>query len=440
MNPAMLTLTTLALVQPGCHALDLTRARPVTARWSSQPQLGREPSIAAGPRRASAPALLAAGAPAPSGSASVSSSIINLSKNIVGSGVLALAAGIAAFSSAKIAIVPALVLMTALGLLSGYTFSLIARVGDEVGGSTYRDTWAKVFGEKFAIIPAMTITFKTFVGGLSYAIILGDAFASIAKLAGAPVAMCAPNFWIYLLSALVLLPLSLMRDLSSLAVGSVIGTSGTLYTAVFVWLRKLDKSYAPGGQFFGAISEAARPAFAAPTAASPLLNPALFVLVSMLSTTFLAHYNAPKCDPARLLPASRAHPRPYPDPDPDPSPLAPHAHARPGTSTSSRRPPTAAASSRPSTRCARAPSARPSSSAAPSWPAASSPSAAPPRGSSSTRALTLTPTLTLTLTPRGPSSTRARAASRTAPPCLARRALHVQARVHMYTRTCARVG
>ena len=85
-----------------------------------------------------------------------------------------------------------------------------------------------------------------------------------------------------------------MRDLSSLAVGSVIGTAGTLYTALFIWLRLLDGSYAAGGAFHSAIAATAQPCFVAASAARPLLNPSAFVLVSMLSTAFLAHYNAPK--------------------------------------------------------------------------------------------------------------------------------------------------
>ena len=35
-------------------------------------------------------------------------------------------------------------------------------VGDEVGADTYRDVWVKVFGEKLAILPALT-TIEAFV-------------------------------------------------------------------------------------------------------------------------------------------------------------------------------------------------------------------------------------------------------------------------------------
>ena len=48
---------------------------------------------------------------APVAGASVSSTTINLAKNIVGSGVLALAAGVASFSASRSAILPATVLL-----------------------------------------------------------------------------------------------------------------------------------------------------------------------------------------------------------------------------------------------------------------------------------------------------------------------------------------
>ena len=67
-----------------------------------------------------------------------------------------------------------------------------------------------------------------------------------------------------------------------------------LRAVLFMILRFFDKSYAVGGKFFAKLAESARPAFAAPTAAAPLINANMFVLVSMLASAFLAHYNAPK--------------------------------------------------------------------------------------------------------------------------------------------------
>jgi len=219
---------------------------------------------------------------------------MNVAKDIVGSGVLALAAGVAAFSGSRLALIPSLLLLVVLGSMSGYSFSIIGRIGDAYGADTYRDTWSKIFGEKSGWIPDATVVFMTLVAGLAYAIIIGDTFASIATLFGAKGVLTTPNAWILLLSAFVLLPLSLLRDLSSLAIGSIIGNLGTLYTLLFMCLRLFDGAYSEGGKFFATIALASRPAFVAPTAARPLINPAIFVLISMLSSAFLAHYNAPK--------------------------------------------------------------------------------------------------------------------------------------------------
>jgi sodium-coupled neutral amino acid transporter 11 len=73
------------------------------------------------PLRLGSPALseavLAAQAPEPKGAA-VLPSVINLAKNIVGSGVLALAAGVAAVSSNRVALIPAIILTILLGAIS----------------------------------------------------------------------------------------------------------------------------------------------------------------------------------------------------------------------------------------------------------------------------------------------------------------------------------
>ena len=75
---------------------------------------------------------------------------INLAKNIAGAGVLSLSAGIASFSGAKAAVLPATLLLLFLGAVSAYSFSLLARVGEDNGTATIRETWSKLFGEKWA--------------------------------------------------------------------------------------------------------------------------------------------------------------------------------------------------------------------------------------------------------------------------------------------------
>jgi sodium-coupled neutral amino acid transporter 11 len=287
-------LAVLLLLASNCHGI---LALDKVSLPRGAPQRPALRSVAPGARVPYAPRLSAAAAAAtkpPSGGASVPSTIANLAKNIVGSGVLALAAGVGAFSGAKVGIIPALVLLLIMCGLSGYTFSTIARVSAAVGASSYRDAWSKVFGERSAAFPNAAIVFKTFVGCLAYAIILGDSAASMASLAGGSGALASPNVWIGLISSFILLPLCLLRDLSSLSIGSIIGTLGTSYTAIFMTIRCLDGSYAPGGLRAAPVLKGVPPAFSAPTGTLGGLNLKALVLVSMLATTFLAHYNAPK--------------------------------------------------------------------------------------------------------------------------------------------------
>lgn len=68
--------------------------------------------------------------------------------------------GIAAFGNAPSAIIPAMTLITIIGLFSGYGFSLIGRVCSYTGGTSYRDAWSESVGKDSSWIPAATCTMK----------------------------------------------------------------------------------------------------------------------------------------------------------------------------------------------------------------------------------------------------------------------------------------
>lgn len=92
------------------------------------------------------------------------------------------------------------------------------------------------------------------------------------------------------LAGAVLLPLCSLKSLSALAPFSLLGLGGTLYTAIFMLIRYLDGSYRVGGQFFRDI--ALKPSFNK-RGGYAIASFNAFVLVSMMSTAFVAHYNAP---------------------------------------------------------------------------------------------------------------------------------------------------
>ena len=222
--------------------------------------------------------------------ASARLSAFNLAKCVGGVGVFALPAGVALFSDSKKAVIPAAALCIALGLVSAYTFSLYGRACAHYKTTTLKETWSKAVGEDTAWIVSFASTLKTLFACLTFSIVIGDSFTSLAKSMGAPALLHVRTNMILLMSFLVVLPLCLLQSLAALAPFSAMGMAGTIYTKIFMMIRLVDGSYRPGGKFFNDVVPALQPVFGA----RPLpVNPLTMVLVSMLSTAYIAHYNAP---------------------------------------------------------------------------------------------------------------------------------------------------
>lgn len=224
-----------------------------------------------------------------SGKSSLSTAMFNLVKGIVGAGVLSLPAGVAAFGDAKGAILPAVVLIAIMGSFSGYNFSLIGRVCAVTGATSYSEAWEKSVGEKSAWIPAVACLSKTFLAVLAYSMILAETFQGIANSVGLKATRVQS---LVTLTATVLYPLCKMKNLASLAPFSLLGIIGMLLTVVCMAIRYFDGSYAlPSGKFLESVGKL--PVFGTDGAAAAL-SPNSFILICMLSTAFMAHFNAPK--------------------------------------------------------------------------------------------------------------------------------------------------
>ena len=219
----------------------------------------------------------------PAGDATVTQLIFNLVKGSVGAGVLSLPAGIAAWANAPSAVVPAVALIAAIGGLSGYGFALIGRVCSYTNTKSYRDAWSATVGEKSSWIPAVAVTFKTICAILAYSMILGDTTVSLAATAGYQIAKVPATI---ILTSAVLLPLCLLKNLSSLAPFSLVGSLGMIYTAVAMVIRYVTKAYAVGGKFANDVAPAFRPAFGS-VGAEGVLAPSAAILVGMLSTAYM---------------------------------------------------------------------------------------------------------------------------------------------------------
>ena len=202
-------------------------------------------------------------------------------KGIVGAGVLSLPAGIAAFGNAPSAVIPAVTLIAFIGGLSAYGFGLTGRVCSLTKATTYRDAWSESLSAKTSWIPAWTVTFKTFCAILAYSMILGETFQSLIA------AFTGNTFttWLVLptLTTGILLPLCLLKNLSSLAPFSLLGSMGMVYTAMAMIWRYVTKAYVAGGKFAGDLPKNLQPAFGS-VGASGIFDAKAAILLGMLNS------------------------------------------------------------------------------------------------------------------------------------------------------------
>jgi len=228
------------------------------------------------------------------GDATVATSTFNLAKSIIGAGVLSLPSGVAFFSDSPMALLPASAILTVMGLVAAYTFSLIGRACEQHNATTFQEAWSRSVGPKSGVFISGIITALCFFAALAYSIIIGDSFSALAKTFGLPAFFQVRQNVILIMTALVLFPLNSLKSLSALAPFSLLGLSGTLYTAIAMAVRYFDKSYAVGGAFYTALKAAPKPVLPSFGTGGGGLNMKAFVLLSMLSTAFISHYGAPQ--------------------------------------------------------------------------------------------------------------------------------------------------
>lgn len=205
----------------------------------------------------------------------------------MGAGVLSLPAGIAAYGNAPGALVPAIFLIALMGSVSAYTFGLIGRVCQRTNTNTYSAAWDAAVGSKSSWIVALSCFIDCFAGNLSYSMILADTFQNL--LMGLGVAVTRTQSLLGVTGG-VLLPLCLLKNLSSLAPFSLVGIIGMLYTTLAMGIRYFGGAYAKGGAFVD--TQLAKPIFGA-AGASSIWSPNALILTCMLSNAYIAHFIAP---------------------------------------------------------------------------------------------------------------------------------------------------
>ena len=219
-------------------------------------------------------------------------------KGIVGVGVLSIPSGIAAFGNHKSAIIPAVTIIALIGVLSAIGFSWTGEVCDvlvqdktnEISAPSYREAWSYSISDESSWIPAVSTTSMTFIACLCFSMVLADSLTDLVK----PIVSAAGRTSVlWTVTGIILLPLCWMKDLKSLAPFSLLGVLGMAYTGLAMAGRFLHGSYELGSPLLQQIPSNMRPSFGKDGWKS-VFKPSSITLVSMLSTAYMCHYNAPK--------------------------------------------------------------------------------------------------------------------------------------------------
>jgi len=226
------------------------------------------------------------------GSATMSNEIVNLVNNIVGSGIVALPSGVAAFGNTSSALIPAILLIWMVGILNAYYFSLIGRLCSISGALTYRDAWEKTMGSQGAGLIATVCMLKAGMAVWCLSVILGDSFHSLFLMIG--MAFLTRTEVLIMVTVLVLLPLCLVKNLNFLAPFSFVGVAAIVLSTIIMWERYFDGTYKlPYGRFVEDTDEDVKPSFGS-IGWEGVFSIRTLILVCMLSTAYVAHYNAPR--------------------------------------------------------------------------------------------------------------------------------------------------
>eukprot|EP00928_Gymnodinium_smaydae_P013705 TRINITY_DN14981_c0_g2_i1.p1 TRINITY_DN14981_c0_g2~~TRINITY_DN14981_c0_g2_i1.p1 ORF type:complete len:453 (+),score=23.55 TRINITY_DN14981_c0_g2_i1:70-1428(+) len=217
----------------------------------------------------------------------------NITKGIVGEGMLSLPAGLAAGRGTGVATG---ILITVFVCLSmAYTFWVVGRACQATREKSHKGVGTKIQSAAFGKLMAATNLVKTVFTCTAYALVIGQTANELLSAFGIAGFYATRQFTYIVILVCILLPLCLLRDLSILSWSSLAGVACEVCVVMFMVLRLADGSYQEGGVYHDTIPEAYRPAWSDVGGRSIWrVSFGTMILAASLSTAFLAHYNAPK--------------------------------------------------------------------------------------------------------------------------------------------------
>ena len=195
MNLSRLTLC-LALASSTAGAASFA-VKPSASSVASRTPLGQD---VAAFRRGGARAAAAVAKADDDDKTSLSASTFNLIKACVGSGVLALPAGVAAFADSKQALLPASAMVVGLGGLSAYSFAMLGRLNaaGKTVSTSLGNLWENEIGESSSWLVTLSCLLTPLGAALAFSIMLGDMLSSLATTVGIKVSsVILTHTWIH---------------------------------------------------------------------------------------------------------------------------------------------------------------------------------------------------------------------------------------------------
>ena len=217
--------------------------------------------------------------------------IINIVADLCPHGMLPLAYGIA--QGGPTGLVPAIALVAVFGSMSAYTMTLFAKMAEETKSNSISELWAKLINKKSRWLADVAVFSLCFGCCVFYSAFVGDIFGALSQAAGVTGLFGKRSTVLAIISAVCLLPLCLLEDISSLQFSSVLGVVGIMFTVFFHIVRVSDGTYKPKtGLFAKMLSAKMQPKWPSPKFTMWSVNKGTLMLVNMLCVAFLAHYNA----------------------------------------------------------------------------------------------------------------------------------------------------
>mmetsp|Transcript_29310 Transcript_29310/g.63608 ORF Transcript_29310/g.63608 Transcript_29310/m.63608 type:complete len:527 (+) Transcript_29310:68-1648(+) len=200
------------------------------------------------------------------GQSTVTSQVLVMAKNLTGASALFLSKGIAMYADTPNAAMSGCVLIALQGVLFAWFSVRIAAVCEWTRAATYAEAWSRTVGAGtsassgmnmasiVAFMVSMITTLQPALAYLALAQIAVETFQPLLTSVSFVTLSDAQLLWI--LGIVVVLPLSMAKNLLALATHSAVGMIGMLYTAVAMLVRYADGSYTTrDGAYFNHFQE-----------------------------------------------------------------------------------------------------------------------------------------------------------------------------------------